>query len=68
MELGFPIQSPSDFNNVIEAFGWEEFPYHGDAAPHSNVICRVFTANESPPKPFPKLALERKELKEYVRK
>ncbi|XLT77175.1 hypothetical protein HN873_033449, partial [Arachis hypogaea] len=49
---GFPIQNPSDFN-VVEAFSWEEFPYHGGAAPRSNVICRVFTANESPPKPFP---------------
>ncbi|MED6107238.1 hypothetical protein PIB30_012073 [Stylosanthes scabra] len=46
---GFPLQNPSDFNHVVESFEWEEFPYHGGAAPRTNVIGRVFTANESPP-------------------
>ncbi|KAF9613599.1 hypothetical protein IFM89_009269 [Coptis chinensis] len=39
----------SDFNQVVEAFGYEELPYVGGAAPRTNVIGRVFTANESPP-------------------
>ncbi|XP_021667809.2 clavaminate synthase-like protein At3g21360 [Hevea brasiliensis] len=46
---GFPINTASDFNNVVEAFGFEELPYIGGAAPRTNVVGRVFTANESPP-------------------
>ncbi|KAM3699650.1 hypothetical protein ACJW30_05G042900 [Castanea mollissima] len=46
---GFPVNSASDFNDVIEAFGFEELPYVGGAAPRTNVVGRVFTANESPP-------------------
>ncbi|XP_065869419.1 clavaminate synthase-like protein At3g21360 [Euphorbia lathyris] len=46
---GFPITTASDFNDVVEAFGFEELPYIGGAAPRSNVVGRVFTANESPP-------------------
>ncbi|XP_008228422.1 PREDICTED: clavaminate synthase-like protein At3g21360 [Prunus mume] len=46
---GFPVNSASDFNEVVEASGFEEFPYVGGAAPRTNVVGRVFTANESPP-------------------
>ncbi|XP_004302856.1 PREDICTED: clavaminate synthase-like protein At3g21360 [Fragaria vesca subsp. vesca] len=46
---GFPLNSASDFNDVVEAFGFEELPYVGGAAPRTNVVGRVFTANESPP-------------------
>ncbi|WCJ40874.1 2-oxoglutarate (2OG) and Fe(II)-dependent oxygenase superfamily protein [Euphorbia peplus] len=46
---GFPIRTASHFNDVVEAFGFDELPYIGGAAPRSNVIGRVFTANESPP-------------------
>ncbi|XP_030526464.1 clavaminate synthase-like protein At3g21360 [Rhodamnia argentea] len=46
---GFPVNSASDFNDVVEAFGYEELPYVGGAAPRTNVVGRVFTANESPP-------------------
>ncbi|XP_057977425.1 clavaminate synthase-like protein At3g21360 isoform X1 [Malania oleifera] len=46
---GFPVATPSDFNDVVEAFGFPELPYVGGAAPRSNVVGRVFTANESPP-------------------
>lgn len=46
---GFPVSTAADFNDVVEAFGYEEFPYVGGAAPRSNVVGRVFTANESPP-------------------
>ncbi|CAI9114217.1 OLC1v1014881C1 [Oldenlandia corymbosa var. corymbosa] len=46
---GFPLNSASDFNNFVEAFGFEELPYVGGAAPRTNVVGRVFTANESPP-------------------
>jgi hypothetical protein len=44
-----PLQTASHFNDVVEAFGYEELPYVGGAAPRTKVIGRVFTANESPP-------------------
>ncbi|XP_059457122.1 clavaminate synthase-like protein At3g21360 [Corylus avellana] len=46
---GFPVSTASDFNDVVEAFGFEELPYVGGAAPRTSVVGRVFTANESPP-------------------
>ncbi|XP_054784234.1 clavaminate synthase-like protein At3g21360 [Prosopis cineraria] len=46
---GFRLTTASDFNDVVEAFGYEELPYVGGAAPRTNVVGRVFTANESPP-------------------
>ncbi|KAJ1378144.1 TauD/TfdA-like domain [Sesbania bispinosa] len=46
---GFPLSTASHFNDVVEAFGYEELPYVGGAAPRTNVVGRVFTANESPP-------------------
>lgn len=51
---GFPILTPRDFNEVVLAFGYEELPYVGGAAPRTNVFGRVFTSNESPPdQPIP---------------
>uniref|UniRef100_A0A2P2MKI7 TauD/TfdA-like domain-containing protein n=1 Tax=Rhizophora mucronata TaxID=61149 RepID=A0A2P2MKI7_RHIMU len=46
---GFPLTTASDFNDVVEAFDFEELPYIGGAAPRTNIVGRVFTANESPP-------------------
>ncbi|KAJ3693851.1 hypothetical protein LUZ60_009331 [Juncus effusus] len=46
---GFPVNSAADFDRTVEAFGYEELPYVGGAAPRTNVVGRVFTANESPP-------------------
>ncbi|KAI3727276.1 hypothetical protein L1987_67089 [Smallanthus sonchifolius] len=45
---GFPVTTPSDFNNVVEAFGFPEFSYLGGRAPRTQIIGRVYTANESP--------------------
>ena len=45
----FPVTAASDFNDVVEAFGFAELPYVGGAAPRTNVVGRVFTANEAPP-------------------
>ncbi|KAK9054726.1 hypothetical protein SSX86_025805 [Deinandra increscens subsp. villosa] len=45
---GFPVTSPSDFNNVVEAFGFPELVYVGGRAPRTNVVGRIYTANESP--------------------
>ncbi|XP_076914714.1 clavaminate synthase-like protein At3g21360 [Bidens hawaiensis] len=44
----FPVSSPSDFNTVVEAFGYPEAPYVGGRATRVNVVGRVYTANESP--------------------
>ncbi|TXG68824.1 hypothetical protein EZV62_003759 [Acer yangbiense] len=46
---GFDVKTPEDFNDVVEAFGYEELSYVGGTAPRSNIVGRVFTANESPP-------------------
>jgi alpha-ketoglutarate-dependent taurine dioxygenase len=46
---GFPIATASEFNDVVEGFGFEELPYVGGAAPRTNIVGRVFTANEAPP-------------------
>lgn len=43
------MNSATDFNDVVEAFGFDELPYVGGAAPRTSVVGRVFTANESPP-------------------
>ncbi|GLJ49337.1 hypothetical protein SUGI_1043100 [Cryptomeria japonica] len=43
---GFPLKTAADFNEVVEAFGWEEQPYLG-AASRTRVHGRVFTANEA---------------------
>ncbi|KAJ0569764.1 putative TauD/TfdA-like domain, taurine dioxygenase TauD-like superfamily [Helianthus annuus] len=45
---GFPVSSPSDFNNVVEAFGFPEALYVGGRAPRTKVVGRIYTANESP--------------------
>ncbi|KAJ4831081.1 hypothetical protein Tsubulata_006068 [Turnera subulata] len=46
---GFPVTTASDFNDVVEAFGYEEMSYADGAAPRTHVVGRVYTANESPP-------------------
>ncbi|KAJ8641040.1 hypothetical protein MRB53_017734 [Persea americana] len=46
---GFPVETASDFNAVVEAFGYEELAYVGASASRTNVLGRVYTANESPP-------------------
>ncbi|KAK4754028.1 hypothetical protein SAY87_002132 [Trapa incisa] len=46
---GFGLSTAEEFNEVVDAFGFEELPYVGGAAPRTNVCGRVFTANESPP-------------------
>lgn len=43
------MKTAKEFNDVVEAFGYEELPYVGGAAPRTNIVGRVFTANESPP-------------------
>lgn len=37
------------FNEFVDAFGFENFPYVGGAAVRRQLAPRVFTTNESPP-------------------
>nr|GMD87580.1 clavaminate synthase-like protein At3g21360 [Ipomoea batatas] len=46
---GFSVNLTFDFNDVVEAFGYEELPYDSGGTPRTNVVGRVFTANELPP-------------------
>ncbi|KAK3219998.1 hypothetical protein Dsin_013968 [Dipteronia sinensis] len=48
---GFDIKTAKDFNDVVEAFGYEELSYMASRSPaaRTNVVGRVFTANELPP-------------------
>ncbi|GFP83881.1 clavaminate synthase-like protein at3g21360 [Phtheirospermum japonicum] len=46
--LDHSLSTASDFNDFVEAFGYKELPYSG-RAPRTNVVGRVYTANESPP-------------------
>jgi hypothetical protein len=43
---GFPTNTANDFNAVVEAFGFENLPYVGGAAPRKHVVGTVFTSNE----------------------
>ncbi|GLJ41932.1 hypothetical protein SUGI_0868200 [Cryptomeria japonica] len=43
---GFPVKTASDFNMVMEAFGWEEQSYAG-AATRTRIEGRIFTATEA---------------------
>ncbi|CAN0921687.1 Clavaminate synthase-like protein At3g21360 [Linum grandiflorum] len=45
---GLPLDSASDFNQVVEAFGFDELPYIGGAAPRNIIVGRVYTANDAP--------------------
>lgn len=44
---GFDVKSAVDFNEIIEAFGWDDIRYVGPA-PRTHVYKRVWTANEGP--------------------
>ncbi|KAL7152907.1 hypothetical protein ABFS83_04G129500 [Erythranthe nasuta] len=42
---GFDVKNAVDFNDVVEAFGWDEIRYVGPA-PRTQVHKRIWTANE----------------------
>lgn len=43
---GFAMRSSADFNDFVEAFGWESMDYIG-VAPRTKLQKKVYTANES---------------------
>ncbi|XP_039163109.1 clavaminate synthase-like protein At3g21360 [Eucalyptus grandis] len=44
---GFDVKNAEDFNEIVEACGWEDMRYFGPA-PRTNIYKRVWTANEGP--------------------
>lgn len=44
---GFDVKNAQDFNEIVEAFGWDDIRYVGPA-PRTHVYKRVWTANEGP--------------------
>lgn len=44
---GFHVKNAHEFNDIVEAFGWEDIRYVGPA-PRTHVYKRVWTANEGP--------------------
>ncbi|EPS67856.1 hypothetical protein M569_06917, partial [Genlisea aurea] len=44
-----PSTTPKDFNDAVEAFGYEDHPYMGGVANRHHVYGRVYTTNEAPP-------------------
>ncbi|KAL8138693.1 hypothetical protein V2J09_004694 [Rumex salicifolius] len=46
---GFGVRTASEFNDVVEAFGYEEAPFMVGGAPRTHVVGQVFTSNDGPP-------------------
>lgn len=47
---GFPVSTVTDFNDVVESSGYDDFSYGaGGAGARTKVSDRVYTANDSPP-------------------
>jgi len=65
---GFPVSTASNFNDVVEALGFKEFPYIGGAASRTHVTGRIFTANEAPPENIITFHHEMSNLPEYPSK
>ncbi|XP_071690737.1 clavaminate synthase-like protein At3g21360 [Rutidosis leptorrhynchoides] len=47
---GFPVFTASDFSDVVESSGYDDFPYEeAGTGSRTKISGRVYTANESPP-------------------
>lgn len=44
---GYDVSKPQEFNEIVEAFGWEDIRYVGPA-PRTHIYKRIWTANEGP--------------------
>ncbi|KAI3740650.1 hypothetical protein L2E82_31120 [Cichorium intybus] len=45
---GFPVNSTSDMNDVVDAFGFPEAFYVGGRASRTKILGRIYTTNEAP--------------------
>ncbi|KAF4356852.1 hypothetical protein F8388_019511 [Cannabis sativa] len=64
---GFNVENAEDFNEIIEAFGWDDIRYVGPA-PRTHVYKRVWTANEGPLTQFIYYHHEMVLIKEFPKK
>ncbi|PIA63476.1 hypothetical protein AQUCO_00201076v1 [Aquilegia coerulea] len=64
---GFNVQNAEEFNEIVEAFGWEDIRYVGPA-PRTHIHKRVWTANEGPLSEFIYYHHEMVLIKEYPKK
>lgn len=44
---GYDVSKAEEFNDIVEAFGWEDIRYVGPA-PRTHIYKRIWTANEGP--------------------
>ncbi|KAF3432582.1 hypothetical protein FNV43_RR27322 [Rhamnella rubrinervis] len=64
---GYRVNNAEDFNEIIEAFSWDDIRYVGPA-PRTHVYKRVWTANEGPLSEFIYYHHEMVLIKEYPKK
>ncbi|XP_059659182.1 clavaminate synthase-like protein At3g21360 [Cornus florida] len=64
---GFDVTKAEDFNDIVEAFDWDDIRYVGPA-PRTHVYKRVWTANEGPLSEFIYYHHEMVLIKEYPKK
>ncbi|KAL8035247.1 hypothetical protein ABFX02_12G085100 [Erythranthe guttata] len=64
---GFDVNNAVEFNDIVEAFGWEDIRYVGPA-PRTHIHKRVWTANEGPLSEFIYYHHEMVLIKEFPKK
>ncbi|KAI8023745.1 Clavaminate synthase-like protein [Camellia lanceoleosa] len=64
---GFDVEKAEDFNDIVEAFGWDDIRYVGPA-PRTHIYKRVWTANEGPLSEFIYYHHEMVLIKEFPKK
>ncbi|CBI27080.3 hypothetical protein VitviT2T_000224 [Vitis vinifera] len=64
---GYDVKNAEDFNQIVEAFGWDDIRYVGPA-PRTHVYKRIWTANEGPLEEFIYYHHEMVLIKEYPKK
>ncbi|KAF2321436.1 hypothetical protein GH714_041030 [Hevea brasiliensis] len=64
---GFDVKKAENFNDIVEAFGWDDIRYIGPAL-RTHVYKRVWTANEGPLSEFIYYHHEMVLISEYPKK
>ncbi|KAG7017141.1 Clavaminate synthase-like protein, partial [Cucurbita argyrosperma subsp. argyrosperma] len=64
---GYNVSKPEEFNEIVEAFRWEDIRYVGPA-PRTHIYKRIWTANEGPLSEFIYYHHEMVLIKEYPKR
>ncbi|PIN00442.1 hypothetical protein CDL12_27054 [Handroanthus impetiginosus] len=64
---GFDVKNAVEFNDIVEAFGWDDIRYVGPA-PRTHIHKRIWTANEGPLSEFIYYHHEMVLIKEFPKK